>query len=83
MKAGEIRRLAQEYTLEQLEEAIESIVEHEKDLIPVDGADMGERLTNLSVAMRVRKMMEGDKKDLKEAFRTVMASVRDLLSNDE
>jgi translation elongation factor EF-1beta len=83
MKAGEIRRLSLDYTVAQLEEAVESIVEHEKDLIQVDGEDIGERLTNLNLALRVRQRVEQSGEEHKHAFRSVMGSVRDLLSNDE
>ena len=80
MKAGAVRKLAAERTLQELEDAANSIIENETDLIEVEGDDMGERLTHIMLAARVRARTDLGE-DLKEAFRAEMAAVRDVLSN--
>ncbi len=80
MKAGAVRKLATERTLTELEAAANAIVEEERELFDVDGDDLGERLTHLLLAARVRARADKGE-DLKEAFRAEMAAVRDVLSN--
>jgi hypothetical protein len=80
VKAGAVRKLAAERRFEELEAAANSIIEAEIDLFEVEGDDMGERLTHLMLAQRIRARMDKGE-DLKEAFRAEMAAVRDVLSN--
>lgn len=81
MKAGAVRKLAAERTLQELEDAANSIIEHEKDLFEVEGDDMGERLTHIMLAARVRARTDLGE-DPKEAFRAEMAAVREVLTNE-
>ena len=81
MKAREIRRLASEYQTAQLLEAIEAVTEEEREILEVDGDDLGERLTHLLLASRIRARMD-DGVALKHAFRAEMSEVRGVLSND-
>ena len=81
MKASEIRRLAKSYPHAELVAAAEAISEREEEVLEVMGADMGERLTHLLLAARVRERVEGGE-EMRDAFRAEMASVRALLENE-
>ncbi len=81
MKAGTIRKLANEHSAEALESAIEALVEGEPLPITVDGEDDGERLTHVNLALRIRRRADSGE-DLKVVFRDVMAQVRGLLQNE-
>jgi hypothetical protein len=81
VKAAVVRKLAAEHDLVTLEAAAEAIAEREEDVLGVDGDDLGEKLTHLMLAGRVRRRVDaGD--DLKTAWREEMASVRSLLQNN-
>ena len=81
MKASVIRKLAENCTLEQLSNAAEVMAEEERDPLGVDGDDLGEKLTHVMLAMRVRaKMDEGQ--ELRVAFREQLSEVRSLLENE-
>lgn len=81
MKAKAVRAAASSYTSEQLAEAVEAITEHENELLDIEGEDMGERLTHLLLALRIRARMDGGE-ELKTAFRAEMHAVRETLKND-
>lgn len=81
MKAAEIRRLATGFSLAELAAAAEGIAEREEDPSWVAGDDVGEKLTHLMLAQRVRERIDGGE-DPKEAFRTEMSAVRGVMSND-
>ncbi len=80
MKATEVRALAERHDLATLEAAVEAISEREEDVLGVEGADLGEKLTHLLLASRVRVRVDAGEA-LKDAFRAEMASVRDVMSN--
>lgn len=83
MKAPAVRRCAQTYTGEQIEAAVEAIAERgeEHPEVLVEGDDLGEKLTHLLLAQRIRARTDAGE-DPKDAFRAEMASVRDILAND-
>ena len=81
MKAGVIRKLAREYSFEKLEEAADKLAEELDPGIEIGGDDDGERLTNCMVAARVRERIDAGE-DEKEAFKAVMAQVRETLRNE-
>ena len=80
MKAAEVRALAERHDLATLEAAVEAISEREEDVLGVEGADLGEKLTNVLLAIRVRTRVDAGEA-LKDAFRAEMASVRDVMTN--
>ncbi len=82
MRAAEARRLAELYSLEQLAHAAHHLGEEQDPEIEIAGADHGEKLTHVLLAMRMRERMELSGDALKEAFRAVMAEVRGVLRND-
>lgn len=81
MKAAEVRRLALAHPVPELAAAAEAITEREEDPDWVQGDDVGEKLTHLMLAMRVRERVDGGE-DPKEAFRAELSSVRALLANE-
>lgn len=81
MKASAVRQAATDYTVAQLSEAIEAITDREEEILDVDGEDIGERLTHLMLARRIRERVELGQ-DMKEAFRAEMGKVRATLQND-
>ena len=81
MKASAIRKLARTHTLAELQAGAESITEREVDSLGVDGEDLGEKLTHIMLAMRIVTRVEAGEA-LKDAFRTEMSGVRDLLENE-
>jgi hypothetical protein len=81
VKAGAVRKLAQERTKAELEQGILAIVERDTDELGVEGDDLGEKLTHLMLAARIRQRME-DGEELQAAFRAEMAKVRTTLANE-
>lgn len=81
MKAGAVRRAAKTYDSEQLAAAVEAVVDNEEEILEIDGDDMGERLTHLLLAQRVRARMD-EGVELKVAFREVLGDVRETLANE-
>ncbi len=76
-----MRRLALGYPIAELAAAAEAIAEREEDPHWVQGDDVGEKLTHLMLAMRVRERTDAGE-DPKEAFRAELSSVRALLANE-
>jgi hypothetical protein len=81
VKPAEARRLAIEHTLAELREAGEALAGERPTHVEVHGADAGEKLTHVLLAQRIREKMDAGE-DPKDAFRAVMAGVRDVLSNE-
>ena len=81
MKAAAVRDAAARYDSAQIAAAIEGVTEREALELEVDGEDLGEKLTHLLLAARIRARMDSGE-ELKDAFRAEMASVRDTLKNE-
>lgn len=81
MKAAVVRTLAERHDLATLERAAEAIAEREEDELGVEGDDLGERLTHLLLAARVRRRVDAGE-DPKSAFRAEMSQVREVLKNE-
>jgi hypothetical protein len=82
VKAPAVRAVATAHDLQEIAAAIEAIAERgEEPAIPVEGDSLGEKLTHLLLAQRIRTRM-GAGEDLKDAFRAEMAAVRGTLTND-
>lgn len=81
MKPAEARRLALERTGPELDEAAAALAAERDPPFAVLGADHGERLTHVLLARRIRERIDAGE-DPTRAFRTVMAGVRDVLSNE-
>jgi len=81
VKAAVVRKLAGDHTAAELEAGAEAIAEREEDELGVDGDDLGEKLTHLMLALRVRQRVDAGE-ELKAAWRDEMRSVRALLTNE-
>ncbi len=81
MKASVIRELAQNHDAAALEEAADQLAEGNPLDIEVRGDDEGEKLTHLMLAARLRRRFDSGE-DEREAFRALMAEVRDVVRND-
>ncbi len=81
MKAAVVRTLCERHDLGTLERAAEAIAEREVDELGVEGDDLGEKLTHLMLAARVRRRVDAGE-DPKSAFRAEMGQVRDVLKNE-
>lgn len=82
MKPAEARRLAETHSLEALAHAASQLGAEGDPGLEIAGADQGEQLTHVLLAMRIRERMELSGDELKEAFRGVMAEVRHVLTNE-
>ena len=82
MKAAAIRKIAEKYSLSELAAAAEVIAEEERDPLGIDGEDLGEKLTHVMLAMRIRDKVENEGMELRVAFRAQLGEVRDLLENE-
>ena len=80
MNAKVVRALAGAHSSEVLADAIEGVIEREEDVLNTGEEDLGELLTNLMLASRIRGTMD-DGTPLKEAFRAEMAKVREVVQN--
>jgi hypothetical protein len=80
MKAAVVRDLAAARTLAELEAAAEQLAEEGVDPLGVEGDDLGERLTHVMLAARIRRRVDAGE-DAKAAFRAEMAAVRSVLQN--
>ena len=80
MKASTVRKLAQSWSVAKLDAAAQAIAEQEQDVPEIDGDDLGEKLTHVMLARRVRVLVDGGQ-PFKEAFREVLSGVRSVLTN--
>ncbi|MCS6858096.1 MAG: hypothetical protein NZM37_10335 [Sandaracinaceae bacterium] len=81
MKVSEARRLAMEYSLAQLDEAIRALMAESEPPFPVAGEDHGDRLTQVLLARRMRERIEQGE-DPHTAFRAVVSQVRSTIGSD-
>lgn len=81
MKAGTIRKLARDREVDELQRAIDALIEGEDLPFEVQGEDEGEQLTHCNLALRIRQRVDAGE-PLKDVFRDVMGQVRGLLENE-
>ena len=80
MKAAVVKTLAERHDAAALEAAAEAIAEEGACPLEVEGDDLGEQLTHLMLAARIRRRVEAGE-DPKAAFRAELAGVRAILTN--
>ena len=80
MNARMVRALAGEHSSDVLASAVEALVEREEDALKTGAEDLGELLTHLMLASRIRASMDSGV-SLKDAFREEMAKVRTVVQN--
>lgn len=79
MKIPEIKKLVENYTIDELIAAEKSISEEREPLITVGGVDDGEKLTHAYAAIQVKQEMEKGS-DFKSALRAYTARVRSSIN---
>jgi hypothetical protein len=80
MKIPAIRNLVENYTLIQLQEAENALIEGAEISIMVEGNDEGEQLTHIIAAAWILEQMKAKEQDFKEALRAYTQKVRESIS---
>lgn len=76
MKIPAIKKLVENYSLDQLTAAEEALMEEQPLAIEVEGDDEGEQLTHVYAAIWIMKHMEENSTDFKTALREYTKKVR-------
>jgi phosphotransferase system HPr-like phosphotransfer protein len=79
MKINEVKRLAEQYSLAELQAAAAAFEEGEPITIEVHGDDEGEQLTHLLSAAEILEQVATGT-DFKDAYRAFAKRVRDVLN---
>lgn len=80
MKIPVIKKIADQYSLEQLKAAEEAITEEKTPEIEVEGEDEGEQLTHVIAAIWVKEEMEKENIPVGKAVRNYTVKVRNSIS---
>lgn len=80
MKIPVIKKIADQYSLEQLKAAEEAITEEKTPEIEVEGEDEGEQLTHVIAAIWVKEEMEKENIPVVKAVRNYTVKVRNSIS---
>ncbi|AKD02762.1 hypothetical protein POKO110462_00525 [Pontibacter korlensis] len=80
MKIPAIKKLVENYSLEQLMAAEAAIVEEQQPAIEVEGEDEGEQLTHVLAAVWILNEMEDNGTEFKAALRMYTQKVRVSIS---
>ena len=80
MKIPAIKKLVENYDLQQLMAAEEAIVEEQQPAIEVEGDDEGEQLTHVLAAVWILNEMNDNGTDFKTALRMYTQKVRVSIS---
>lgn len=80
MKIPVIKRLVEEFSLEQLKNAENAIADEQVPEIEIEGEDEGEQLTHVYGAIWIKERIEKDGIDPKIALREFSARVRNSIS---
>jgi len=79
MKIRVIKKLVEEYSIEELQAAEEALAEENVPKIDIDGEDEGEKLTHAFAALWIKEKVN-DGKDFKVALREYTNKVRESIS---
>ena len=80
MKISVLKYLVSAYTLEELKEAEDLIINEKTPLIDVEGEDPGEQLSHLFGAIWVKNEMKANNTELRQALRLFSQKVRNSIS---
>lgn len=80
MKLPVIKQLVELYTLEQLQQAEEQLLNEQPIAIEVNGDDEGEQLTHILGAIDVLERVKNENKDKSTALREFFQRVRNSIS---
>jgi hypothetical protein len=80
MKIPSIKKLVENYTIEELRNAEDALLEEQKPAIDVEGADEGEQLTHVLAAIEILHTMKHDSVEFTAALRVYTQRVRVSIS---
>lgn len=80
MQISAIKTTASSYSLEQLKEAENSLLEEQPIAIEVEGEDEGEQLTHILAAIWVKEFMRQHDVNISKAIREYTVKVRNSIS---
>lgn len=80
MKIPAIKKLVENYSLAQLQEAEATMLEEQKPFIEVDGDDEGEQLTHVLASIYIKNKMEHHATSFNQALRDFSQRVRTSIS---
>ena len=80
MQIPVIKKIADQYSIEELRKAEESLMEETPLEIDVDGEDEGEQLTHILAAIWVKEEMEKEGINVGKAVRNYTVKVRNSIS---
>lgn len=80
MKLPVVKKLVNDYSMEQLEAAENAILEEAAPVIDVEGEDEGEQLTHVMAAIWIKREMETNDLSLNKAMREYTVKVRKSIS---
>ncbi|WKN44644.1 DUF6952 family protein [Tunicatimonas pelagia] len=79
MKRNKVRKLVENYTIDQLVEAEQALVEGEELSFEVEGQDAGEKLTYLLAAVYVLERVKQEGIEFHDAFQQYTLQVRESI----
>jgi hypothetical protein len=80
MKIPVIKKLVENYSVQELMDAEEDLVEERNPSIEIEGEDEGEQLTHVFAAIFIHERMEKEGKDFKSSLREYTSKVRTSIS---
>lgn len=80
MKIASIKNLVENYTLAQLVEAEEALLEEKETIMEIEGDDEGEKLTHVFAAIWILNKITDDNVEFKVALREYTKKVRESIS---
>lgn len=80
MKIPEVKRLIENYSIEELIAAEEALINEDVLDIEVNGTDEGEQLTHVFAAIYILNKMDDDQVDFKTALRDYTSKVRESIN---
>ena len=80
MKIPAIKKLVEHYTLPQLQDAENALMEEQKPVIEIEGDDEGECLTHVLASIYIKDKMEKEGTAFNQALRDFSQRVRNSIS---
>lgn len=80
MKIPVIKKIVEQYTLEQLQAAEAALLEEQTPAIDIEGDDEGEKLTHVLAAVWVKNEMQTNGTEAMAAIRNYAQRVRNSIS---
>jgi hypothetical protein len=80
MKVPAIKKLVENYSIAQLQEAEIAILEEQKPVIDVEGDDEGEQLTHILASIYIKDKMDHHSTPFSQALRDFSQRVRNSIS---